>query len=227
MARFEVRAEPFPFGFDPERTGLLVIDMQNDFCRPGGYLSFRAPDIALLQKPIEPLQQVLKACRALHMTIMHTREGHRPDLSDCPPSKLAKNRALEFGIGDEGPLGKILIRGSRSHDFIDELRPEPGEIVIDKPGKGAFYATDLDLILRTRGITHLMIGGVATHVCVQSTIREAADRGYWNLLLEDCCAASIPEFHETTLEMVKYGGGIFGQVSSSDALLQAISASAV
>ncbi len=225
MATFKVQADPFPFEFDSDQTGLLIIDMQNDFCHPEGYLSFRAPDITLLQKPIEPLQQVLKSCRSLGMTIMHTREGHRPDLSDCPPSKLGKNRSIKHGIGDDGPLGKFLIRGSRSHDFIEELHPEPGEIVIDKPGTGAFYATDLDLILHTRGITHLIIGGVASHVCVQSTIREASDRGYWNLILEDCCAASVPEFHETTMEMIKYGGGIFGQVSNSNTLLQTLSES--
>jgi nicotinamidase-related amidase len=224
MADINVHAEPGDFAFDPETAGLLVIDMQNDFCRPGGYLSFRVPDITLLQRPIEPLQQVLKACRNAGMTILHTREGHRPDLSDCPPSKLAKNHSLEHGIGQEGPLGRFLIRGSRSHDFIDELQPEPGEVVIDKPGKGAFFATELDLILRTRGVTHLIVGGVATHVCVQSSLREAADRGYWSLVLEDCCASSVPELHHATFEMVKYGGGIFGQVSDSDALLNALAA---
>ncbi|MFQ5912154.1 MAG: cysteine hydrolase family protein [Nitrospinota bacterium] len=223
MCPFRVQAEPDEFEFEPGKTALLVIDMQNDFCSPGGLLSIRGVDLSLMQKPIEPLRRVLSASRDLGLTIIHTREGHRPDLTDCPPSKLLKGRKFGKGIGDEGPLGRLLVRGSPSHDFIAELRPEPGEVVVDKPGKGAFYATDLEVVLRTQGITHLIFGGVSTHVCVQGTIREAADRGFWNLVLEDCCAAPDPELHRYSMEMIKYQGGIFGYVSHAEAYLKALS----
>ena len=222
MTRFRVQAEPDEFEFEPERAALVVIDMQNDFCAPGGFLSFREGDLSLVQKPIEPLRRVLAACRDLGLTIIHTREGHRTDLTDCPPSKLIKSRKAGRGIGEEGPLGRFLVRGSRSHDFIEELRPEPGENVLDKPGKGALFATDLEVMLRTKGITHLIVGGVSTNVCVQSTVREAADRGYWNLVLEDCCAATRPELHRYSIEMIQYGGGIFGYVSRSEVFLKAL-----
>jgi nicotinamidase-related amidase len=222
MGTFTVAAEPYDYEFEADGTALIVIDMQNDFCSPGGLLALRGGDVSLTRKPIEPLQKVLAVCRKLGLLIIHTREGHREDLSDCPPSKLHKGAKAGRAVGDEGPLGRLLVRGSESHDFIEELRPAPGEIVVDKPGKGAFFGTDLEIILRNRGITHLLFGGVATHVCVQSTIREATDRGYWNLALEDCCAASVPEFHHSSMEMIKYGGGIFGQVSNSEKFVSAV-----
>ncbi|MBI3078617.1 MAG: cysteine hydrolase [Deltaproteobacteria bacterium] len=227
MNRVSVQAEPHEFEFELERAALLVIDMQHDFCSPGGFLSSRGADVSRMRMPIAPLRRVLATCRAAGLTIIHTREGHRPDLADCPPSKLLKSRKAGRGIGDEGPLGRVLVRGSRSHAIIEELAPAPDEIVVDKPGKGAFFATDLDLILRTKAITHLIIGGVSTNVCVQSTAREAADRGYWNLVLEDCCAAALPELHRYSIEMIKYGGGIFGCVSTAEAFVGALAAAPV
>jgi len=170
---------------------------------------------------IQPIKRVLEAARRKGMFIIHTREGHRPDLSDCPPTKLRRGR-LKTGIGDVGPMGRILIRGELGHDIVEELYPLPGEPVVDKPGKGAFYATDLELILRNRGIQSLIVCGVTTHVCVNTTIREANDRGFECLLLEDCAAAFDPEDHRAAVRMVHQQGGIFGWVATSDAFLSAL-----
>src|SRR5919204_2214557 len=196
-----VQAEPYEFSFDPDRTALLIIDMQRDFVDPGGFGEALGNDVARLRAAIGPTRRVLEAARAAGMLVIHTREGHRPDLSDCPPSKLARGR-LENGIGDPGPMGRILVRGEYGHDIIDELRPAPGEPVVDKPGKGSFYATDLDTILHNRGVKQLIVCGVTTEVCVQTTVREANDRGYDCLVLEDCVASYFPAFHQATLAMI-------------------------
>ncbi len=217
-----VKAEPDDFETQPRHTALLVIDMQNDYCSPGGYIAQRGEDLSIVRRCIPPLQEVLEAVRETETLIIHTREGHLPDLSDCPSIKLARSKKLGAGIGDEGPLGRFLTRGSKSHDFIDELRPAPGEIVIDKPGKSAFFGTELEIILRNRGITHLVVTGVSTFVCVHTTLRDAYDRGFDNLILEDCCASSIDELHDAAIKMVKAHGGVFGHVSSSGEFLKAL-----
>jgi biuret amidohydrolase len=221
-----VPAEPYPFALDPETTALLLIDMQRDFLQPGGFGALLGNDVSLLSSAVEPLQAVLAAAREAGMTIIHTREGHRPDLSDCPPSKRARG-GLETGIGDEGPNGRILVRGERGHDLVDELYPAPGEIVLDKPGKGSFYATDLELILRNRGIKSLVVTGVTTEVCVHTTVREANDRGFECLVLSDCCASYFPEFHAMALKMIAAQGGIFGWVGTSEDLLAHVPVNAV
>src|ERR671934_209336 len=167
-----VQAEPYEFSFDPTRTALLIIDMQRDFVDPGGFGEALGNDVSRLRAAIGPTRRVLDAARAAGMLVIHTREGHRPDLSDCPPSKLARGR-LAIGIGDPGPMGRILVRGEYGHDIVDELQPRAGEPVVDKPGKGAFYATDLDSILKNRGISSLIVAGVTAEVCVQTTVREA------------------------------------------------------
>ncbi len=216
-----VAAEPYAFEFDPRTTALLVIDMQRDFVDPGGFGEALGNDVSLLRKAVPPTKRVLDACRAAGLFIVHTREGHRPDLSDCPPAKLARGR-LSCGIGDNGPMGRILVRGEYGHDFVDELQPRPGEPVVDKPGKGSFYATDLDTILKNRGIKQLVVCGVTTEVCVHTTVREANDRGYDCLVLEDCVASYFPEFQEVGLKMIKAQGGIFGWVSDSSRFLAAL-----
>jgi nicotinamidase-related amidase len=221
-----VEAEPYEFGFDPEHTALLVIDMQRDFVQPGGFGEQLGNDVSRLRWVIEPLQAVLGRMREDGYLVIHTREGHRPDLADCPPTKLARGR-LSCGIGDVGPMGRILVQGSYGHDIIDELKPAPGEPVLDKPGKGAFFATDLDLILHNREITSLVVTGVTTEVCVSTTVREANDRGYECLVLEDCVGSYFPEFHESSLKMIKAQGGIFGWVTSADNLLSALERAAV
>lgn len=200
----------------------MVIDMQNDFCTPGGWASLKGFDVSRTQKPIEPLKALLARLRQTPITIIHTREGHRSDLSDCPPHKLARSKHQQAEIGSEGAMGRLLTRGSKSHDFVDELQPLPSEIVLDKPGKGSFVATDLDLILRQRGIQHLLLTGVTTECCVHTTLRTANDLGYECLLLEDCCASLNPDFHRISVEMTKT---IFGWVSQSTDLLQAIETS--
>ena len=210
-----VPAKPGPFAFDPETTALVIIDMQRDFLEPGGFGSALGNDVSLLSSAIEPLQKVLAAARELGMTVIHTREGHRPDMTDCPPAKFARG---EF-IGTDSPKGRILIRGEYGHDIVDELAPAPGEIVLDKPGKGSFYATDLELMLRNRGIKSLIVTGVTTEVCVHTTVREANDRGFECLVLEDCCGSYFPEFHEVALRMIAAQGGIFGWVGTSADLL--------
>jgi len=213
-----VAAEPYGFDFEVSSTALVVIDMQRDFVDPGGFGEALGNDVSLLRKAVLPTQRVLHAAREAGSLVIHTREGHRPDLSDCPPSKLARGH-LRSGIGDQGSMGRILVRGEYGHDIVDELTPIDGEPVVDKPGKGAFFATDLEFILRNRGITSLVITGVTAEVCVQTTVREANDRGFECLVLEDCIASYFPEFYDMTLRMVKAQGGIFGWVAPSEALL--------
>jgi nicotinamidase-related amidase len=218
-----VPAKPYPFELDPATTALVVIDMQRDFLEPGGFGALLGNDVSLLARVVAPLQDVLAAARGAGMMVVHTREGHRPDLADCPPSKLARGH-LETGIGDPGPNGRILVRGERGHDIVDELAPVAGEVVLDKPGKGAFYATDLELLLRNRGITRLIVTGVTTEVCVHTTVREANDRGFECLVPSDCVGSYFPQFQEVGLEMIAAQGGIFGWVTTSEALLGALDA---
>jgi nicotinamidase-related amidase len=222
MTTREVAAEPSPFSFDPATTALLVIDMQRDFLEPGGFGESLGNDVGQLRRIIEPTAALLKAARAAGLPIIHTREGHRPDMSDCPPAKL--NRGVPSQrIGDPGPMGRILIRGEYGHDIIDELAPVDGEPVIDKPGKGAFYATDLGSRLTERGIASLVVTGVTTEVCVHTTVREANDRGYECLVLADCVGSYFPQFQQVGLAMIAAQGGIFGWVGTSDAFISALS----
>ncbi len=218
-----VEAEPYPFAFDPAATALVVIDMQRDFLLPGGFGALLGNDVSLLTKVIAPLGRVLAAARAAEMLVIHTREGHRPDLADCPPSKLARGH-LATPIGSVGPNGRILVRGEIGHDIVEELAPLPGEVVLDKPGKGAFYATDLELVLRNAQITSLVVTGVTTEVCVHTTVREANDRGFDCLVPADCVGSYFPEFHEVGLRMIAAQGGIFGWVTSSEHVLSALGA---
>jgi biuret amidohydrolase len=220
----QVPAKPYPYECEPEQTALLIIDMQRDFVEPGGFGEALGNDTSLLRRVVAPTQKVLEAARAHGLLVVHTREGHRPDLADCPPSKLARGH-LARGIGDPGPMGRILVRGERGHDIVDELAPVPGEVVVDKPGKGAFYATDLDAVLRNRSITSLIVCGVTTEVCVHTTVREANDRGYECLVVEDCVGSYFPEFQRAALEMIAAQGGIFGWVAPSWAFLGALSSS--
>jgi nicotinamidase-related amidase len=215
-----VPARPYPLELDAATTALVVIDMQRDFLEPGGFGELLGNDVGLLARTVAPLQRVLAAARAAGLLVVHTREGHRADLADCPPTKLARGR-LETGIGDRGPRGRVLVRGEEGHGIVEELAPIEGEIVLDKPGKGAFYATDLELLLRNRSIATLVVTGVTTEVCVHTTVREANDRGFECLVLEDCVGSYFPEFHEVGLRMIAAQGGIFGWVASSDALLAA------
>lgn len=218
-------AKPYCYRFVPEKTALLVIDMQNDFCSPGGFGERLGNDIGPVRAMIPRLVRVLEAARRYGLTVIHTREGHLPDLSDCPPSKLARSRRQGAGIGDMGPMGRLLVRGEPGHEILAELAPLPKEHVIDKPGKGAFYKTELEELLRTRGVESLILTGVTTHVCVHTTLREANDRGYECLLLEDAAAAFDPADHEAALRMVHQQGGIFGWTASSGELLSAMAAS--
>lgn len=214
-------AEPEPIAFDLDRTALVVIDMQRDFLEPGGFGESLGNDVSLLQAAVAPNAAVLAALRPLGVTIIHTREGHLPDLSDAPRAKVERG-APSVRIGAPGPMGRILIRGEAGHDIVPALYPQPGEIVIDKPGKGAFYSTPLGELLRTRGIENLIVTGVTTEVCVNTTVREANDRGYRCIVLGDCCASYFPEFHDMGLRMIKAQGGIFGWVSGSAQLLGAL-----
>jgi nicotinamidase-related amidase len=216
-----VPAEPYPFAFSPATTALLVIDMQRDFVEPGGFGETLGNDVSQLTPVIAPVRAMLDAARAAGMLVVHTREGHRPDLSDCPPSKMRRGRPAQR-IGDPGPKGRILIRGEYGHDLLDEVAPAPGEPVIDKPGKGSFYATDLGALLQSRGITSLLVAGVTTEVCVHTTVREANDRGYECLVLSDCVGSYFPEFHRAALAMISAQGGIFGWVAPSVAVLPAL-----
>lgn len=213
-----VPAAPYDYVFDPDSTALIVIDMQRDFLEPGGFGELLGNDVTQLRTAIAPLQTVLAAVRARQMLVIHTREGHRPDLSDLPDSKRSRGH-LSCGIGDNGPLGRVLIRGEAGHEIIAELRPLSDEPVIDKPGKGAFHATDLQSILANRGIRSLIVTGVTTEVCVHTTVREANDRGYECLVLSDCVASYFPEFQTVGLRMIAAQGGIFGWVAPSEALL--------
>lgn len=213
-----IEALPTPFTCDPAHTALVIIDLQRDFVEPGGFGESLGNNVALLRPIIPVLQNLLAACRQRHMTIVHTREGHRPDLSDCPPAKRRRGKP-SLRIGDPGPMGRILIQGEPGHGIIPELAPIAGELIIDKPGKGSFYGTDLDGQLQRRGITHLLITGVTTEVCVQTTMREANDRGYDCLLVEDCTESYFPEFKQTTLAMVRAQGGIVGWTAPAAAVL--------
>jgi nicotinamidase-related amidase len=219
-----VPADPYPYVFDPAHAALLLIDMQRDFVEPGGFGETLGNDVSLLRAVIPPLQAVLAGARAAGLTVIHTREGHKPDLSDCPPAKLTRGEP-SLRIGDPGPKGRILIRGEYGHDIIDELAPAEGELVVDKPGKGSFYATGLDEILRTAGISSLIVTGVTTEVCVHTTVREGNDRGYECLVLSDCVGSYFPEFQQAGLAMVSAQGGIFGWVAPSEQLLKALSSS--
>jgi len=216
-------AEPYEVEFDPDKTALLIVDMQRDFVLPGGFGEALGNDVTPLQAVIAPTRRVLDAARGLGMLIIHTREGHRPDLGDCPPSKLVRGRG-KTRIGDPGPMGRILVRGEIGHDIVPELYPKPGETVIDKPGKGAFYATDLELVLRNRDIATLMVCGVTTEVCVNTTVREANDRGFECIVLADCVGSYFAEFQKAALAMIKAQGGIFGWVSDSKRALSALAA---
>jgi nicotinamidase-related amidase len=221
--RLSIEAEPYEFAFEPSRTALLVIDMQRDFVERGGFGEMLGNDVTPLRRAVEPTRRVLDAFRRAGLRVIHTREGHRPDLTDCPPSKRVRGRP-RVGIGDPGPMGRILVRGEYGHDIIDELKPLPTEPVIDKPGKGAFYATDLELVLTRQGVRSLVVTGVTTEVCVHTTVREANDRGYECLVLEDCVASYFPEFQDAAIKMIKAQGGIFGWVSTSERLLKALQA---
>jgi nicotinamidase-related amidase len=216
-----VDAEPEPISIAVARTAVVVIDMQRDFLEPGGFGEALGNDVSLLTAAIEPCKLLLKSARANELLIIHTREGHRPDLSDAPRAKVERG-APSVRIGAPGPMGRILVRGEPGHDIVPELYPEAGEPIIDKPGKGAFYATDLHSILQNRGIENLIVCGVTTEVCVHTTVREANDRGYRCIVPGDCCGSYFPEFHEVGLRMIKAQGGIFGWVSDAARVARAL-----
>jgi nicotinamidase-related amidase len=225
MSILTVDALPHAYSFEPASTALLVIDMQRDFLEPGGFGETLGNDVGELRRTIEPTRALLAGCRAFGLPIIHTREGHLPDLSDCPPAKLSRGKP-SMRIGDPGPKGRILIRGEYGHDIVDELAPAPGETVIDKPGKGAFYHTELAGLLDAGGIRSLIVTGVTTEVCVHTTVREANDRGYECLVLSDCVGSYFPEFQRVGLAMIAAQGGIFGWVATSTDLLAALDGAA-
>jgi nicotinamidase-related amidase len=221
MAVTMVDAEPEPIPIDVERTAVVVIDMQRDFLQPGGFGESLGNDVGLLNAAVGPISKLLDGARARKMLIVHTREGHRPDMTDAPKAKVERGSPSKR-IGAPGPMGRILIRGEAGHDIVPELYPKEGEPILDKPGKGAFYATDLQLILENRGIENLIVCGVTTEVCVHTTVREANDRGFRCIVPGDCCGSYFPEFHEVGLRMIKAQGGIFGWVSDSKRVLKAL-----
>lgn len=221
MARGQIEAQPESITVDFARTALVIIDMQRDFLEPGGFGETLGNDVSLLKRAVEPIRRLLGRAREASMLVVHTREGHRPDLSDAPRAKIERGKP-RARIGDEGPMGRILVRGEPGHDIIPELYPKGGEPVVDKPGKGAFYATELQHILSTREIENLIVCGVTTEVCVHTTVREGNDRGYRCIVPSDCCASYFPEFHAAGLAMIRAQGGIFGWVTDSERVLRAL-----
>jgi nicotinamidase-related amidase len=227
MATLTVNSKPRPFVFDVEHTALVIIDMQHDFCSPGGYVDHSGADVNMLRRPIKAIQAVLREARRVGMMVVYTREGHRPGLEDCPPAKMERTVWVGHTIGKKGPLGRLLVRGEKGNQIIDELQPITTDVIIDKPAKGAFYGTELDVMLRARHITHLLFTGVTINICVENSMRDAADRGFWNLIVSDGTAAISDEIYEHSLEMITYQGGVFGVAASSAAVCEALGSARV